>query len=95
VPDADAAAAAEPGLREIVARMRIGSTPRLIVADGRAFEQILHETSATADLVVLGLAEPGDDFVRYYERMQKLTDGLPSTLFVLAAEDLEFGTVLI
>jgi hypothetical protein len=44
---------------------------------------------------MIGIAEPRDDFVHYYERLQRRAAGLPTTLYVLAAEDLEFGEVLV
>jgi len=44
-----------------------------------------------------GVAAPDtvDDFSGYYAGLQRRVEGLPTTLFVLAAEDLAFGEVLI
>jgi hypothetical protein len=71
----------------------------VLVAGGRSFDEILHTASEDADLVFLGLAEPDSpaikgDYVAYYERMQHRLAGLPTTVLVLAAEDLAFGEVL-
>jgi len=55
---------------------------------------VLHETSADADLVIMGMAEPQEEFVDYYEHLQEMTAGMPPTLVVLAAEDLAFSEVL-
>ncbi len=67
----------------------------MIAAGDRSFADVLKASSGDADLVFMGLAEPRDDFLAYYERMQARLDGLPSTVLVLAAEDLKFGEVLL
>jgi hypothetical protein len=56
---------------------------------------MLRESSAGADLILLGMAEPGDDFAAYYAHLQEITEGLPTTAFVLAAQDVEFSKVLL
>ena len=94
VPNAAAQQAAKQNLAKIVQNLRIGATPRVILADNRPFEQILHTTSAKADLVFLGLATPSDNFTAYYRDLQQRTMGLPPTIFVLASEELEFAEVL-
>ena len=69
----------------------------MIVADGRPFDEILRAASADADLVFLGMAAPDSvdgDFEAYYARLRERTAGLPSTVFVLAAEEIAFGQVL-
>jgi len=43
---------------------------------------------------MLGIAEPGDDFQDYYTKMQKRSQGLPSTILVLAAPNFAFTEVL-
>ena len=49
-----------------------------------------------ADLVFLGMREPepDSDYQPYYERMRALAEEMPTTAFVLAAEDVPFGEVL-
>ncbi len=68
----------------------------VILSEGRPFDQILRETSANADVILLGLAAPGEDdrFSDYYTALRERTEGLPATLFVLAAEGVAFGQVL-
>jgi amino acid transporter len=95
VPNEAAAPAALENLKSIVRQSRTDAIPEVIIADGRPFEEILRESSRVADLVFLGLAEPNADFVQYYESVMKRTSGLPTTLFVLAAEDLAFREVLL
>ena len=83
-------------LEAMVSRMRIGEVDlRILVSGGRPFHEILQESSADADLALLGMAEPDDRFREYYERMQERTQGLPPTLLVLASEDMEFAEVLV
>jgi hypothetical protein len=38
--------------------------------------------------------EPGVDYQPYYERMRAMAAGMPTTAFVLAAEDVPFGEIL-
>jgi len=94
VPDSNAQGAAEQNLHQLVKGLRIGAVPRVIVADGRPFDDILATTSRTADLVFLGLAVPADNFGDYYLDLKRRTSVLPATMFVLASEDLEFAEVL-
>jgi hypothetical protein len=42
----------------------------------------------------MGMAEPDENFKSYYENIQKRLDGLPTTIMVLAAEEISFGEVL-
>ncbi len=79
----------------LLARSRTGLDFEVVISGDRPFQQILEESSQEADLVMIGIAEPEDDFVSYYERLRKRVAHLPTTLFVLAAEDLEFGEVLV
>ncbi len=99
VPTEAAAEATQANLAPIVEQTRTGATLDVIVGHGRPFDAILREASADADLVFLGMAAPdpeatNDDFERYYEQLGERTAGLPSTVFVLAAEEIAFGQVL-
>jgi solute carrier family 12 sodium/potassium/chloride transporter 2 len=97
VPDDEAAAAAGANLRSIIEGLRIGAEADVLVGRREEFPRILRETSADADLVFLGLAPPDKvpDFTAYYEKLQENTAGLPTTAFVLAAEDMDFAEVLL
>jgi hypothetical protein len=96
VPNEMAAASARNNLENLVAQMRIEAHPHVIIANGRSFDDILHETSQDADLIFLGMATPSDrfNFTEYYENLHRRTADLPSTLFVLAAPDFSFSEVL-
>ncbi|MDJ0704355.1 MAG: Na-K-Cl cotransporter [Leptolyngbyaceae cyanobacterium MO_188.B28] len=93
-PDHAAAAAAQTNLDKLTQDLRIGAVSEVIVAAGRPFDEILQTSSQSADLVFLGLATPDENFSEYYRSLQKRTAGLPSTVFVLASEDLAFAEVL-
>ncbi len=96
VPSAAGAKDAEANLQAIAMNLRTGAVPDVIVADGRPFNEILRASSGGADLVFLGMKEPepGGDYARYYEGLLARTAGLPTTAFVLAAEDLEFEEIM-
>ncbi|MEL6494008.1 MAG: amino acid permease [Cyanobacteria bacterium J06623_7] len=94
VPNGAAAAAAKENLSSFSKSLRIDVIPKVIVADGRSFDEILQQSSGNSDLVFLGMAEPSDGFVDYYEKLQHKVANLPSTIFVLAAPDFAFGELL-
>ncbi|MCH8277291.1 MAG: amino acid permease, partial [Bacteroidetes bacterium] len=95
VPSADAAAGAARNLDEMVSTSRTGARTEILVADNRPFSEILRSSSSNADLVFIGMATPDGDFTKYYENLQERTRGLPTTVFVLAAENLAFGDVIL
>ncbi len=96
VDDEQAEEEVRENLARIVNKIRTGAKPEVIVANDKSFNEILHESSANADLVLLGMAEPDEekDFTAYYERLQQRLSGLPTTIMVLAAEEISFGEVL-
>lgn len=94
VNDHNAVEIATENVREFIAKLKIDLTPEIILSNGRSFDDILHSSSQSADLVFLGLAIPKEDFAEYYQTWQRRTDGLPSTVFVLAASDFPFEEIL-
>lgn len=94
VQDENAARDAERNLSGMIRKLRTGARLEVIVADGRSFDEVLHESSANADLICLGLAKPGENFEEYYRQMQERLENLPTSLLVLAAEEISFGEVL-
>jgi amino acid transporter len=94
VPDETAAAAAGDNLEEYVEKLRIDVTSQVLIAQGRPFGEILRQHSRNADLVFLGMATPGENYMEYYENLQAKVTDLPSTIFVLAAPGFAFGNVL-
>ncbi len=96
VPSERAREDALANLERIVEETRTGLKPEVLVAsEGSDVFQVLKASSAQADLVLMGMRSPGDeDFVEYYEALQRQTEGMPTTLFVLAAEEVAFRAVL-
>ncbi|MGF1601328.1 MAG: Na-K-Cl cotransporter [Thermosynechococcaceae cyanobacterium] len=93
-PNQTAAAATRANMVEVLKRLRIDAVVEVLVSDGQPFNKILKSSSKTADLVILGMATPDENFSQYYAEQQESTSGLPTTLFVLASEDLAFIEVL-
>lgn len=100
VPDEAAAEAAQSNLDEMIQSLRIVAVPKVLVAGDRPFDDILHESSAFADLIILGMASPDtipdgiEGYANYYARLQQRTMKLPTMMFVLAAADFAFTEVL-
>jgi solute carrier family 12 sodium/potassium/chloride transporter 2 len=96
VPDDEAAQDARANLRAMAERTRTGAEPHVFASRGRPFFEILHESSRDADLVFMGIARPETGtFEEYYRELRDRTEGLPSTIFVLAAEEIAFREVLL
>jgi len=94
VPNDTAAKDAEKNLSQVVESLRIDLDKQIIVANGRSFWEIIDTSSRNSDLVFLGMAEPKSDYHEYYQNLLAKTSRLPTTLFVLAAQDLVFGEIL-
>ncbi|MEL6603806.1 MAG: amino acid permease [Cyanobacteria bacterium J06614_10] len=94
VPDEAAAQAAQGNIEGLTNSLRIGATSEIILAEDRPFNKILRASSATADLIFMGLALPDEDFTGYYQALQERIAGLPPTVLVLASENLDFSEML-
>lgn len=94
-PTTEAAAGTARNLSEIATAAPTGVQTELLVADDGPFSEILRASSRDADLVILGMAEPDSDSASYYESLQELTKGRPTTIFVLAGETLPFDEVML
>lgn len=95
VPTPEAAAGARPNLEAIVRSMRSGATAEVLVSDGRPFVDIMKDSSRGADFILMGMREPDEQFKMYYERMRDMVEGMPTAAFVLAAEDMPFGEIVV
>jgi solute carrier family 12 (sodium/potassium/chloride transporter), member 2 len=90
------AAKAREEMEALLADLRLGEIRLDIpVVGGRSFTEVLRAASADADIVFLGMAAPDEDFRESYDRLQEMSEGLPSTVFVLAERGLEFAEVLV
>ena len=95
VPTEAAAEGIRTNLDNMISSMRINFERKIIINNDRPFWEVLHEESDHADLVMLGLAEPTDNFLAYYETLSERTQGLPATVFVLAAQEMAFKEILL
>ena len=96
VPDEEAAREARKNLVAMAEKTRTGAEPHVLASNGKAFFDILQESSADSDLVFMGIASPErGGFEEYYAELRERTEGLPSTVFVLAAEEIAFREVLL
>ncbi|WP_138430831.1 amino acid permease [Fodinibius saliphilus] len=89
---------AQRNLTRIMNKIRIDANAEVLLSNGKSFDDILHESSEGADLILMGLAEPNEmenDFKQYYENLHDRLSGLPTTVMVLAAEEISFGEVLL
>jgi hypothetical protein len=96
VPDEEAAVEARKNLALMAERTRTGAEPFVFASEGRPFFDLLQESSGDADLVFMGIAQPTEGgFEEYYATLRERTEGLPTTVFVLAAEEIAFREVLL
>ena len=95
VPNEEARQSAEDNLAELITKVRTDAIPEVLVTDDQPFEKILHESSGTADLILMGMAEPDDAFVSYLDQTLTRISGLPTTVLVLASQELKFSEVLL
>ena len=99
VQDDTAVAPATRNLERLINSSRIGAATNVIVTDGRPFVDILRHDSRDADIVFLGMRRPcegenASTYAQYYETLQGYADGMPTTAFVLAAQDIVFADIL-
>ncbi len=77
------------GLANLLPETRIGAESEVIVKPAdRSIMEVLHQTSADADVVFLGLQEPepGDE-AAYADRIIELSGGLNTCIFVRSADE--------
>jgi len=91
-----AAEGASENLSKLLKEMRVDHNEKVIFDESRNFYEVLEQESSNADLIMLGMAVPKEDFdyQAYYLNLSSKTKNLPSTLFVLASQEVEFGEVL-
>jgi hypothetical protein len=95
VQDEKAAKDAKQNLSVVIKKLRTGAKLEVIVSNGRSFDEVLHESSANVDLIFMGMALPGENFEEYYNNFQTKINNLPTTILVMAAEEISFGEVLL
>lgn len=95
VPDAEAEQPAYENLSKLVKKVRTDAIAEVLVMDGQSFEQILRRSSSDADIIFMGMAQPNDEYVSYFEQTFSRIRGLPTTVLVLASQELKFSEVLL
>jgi amino acid transporter len=85
-------------LNEFVGDQRLSMEVEISAMNGRGPFELIHESSADADLVLCGLKHPGPeendaDYQHYCEHFLQSTQDLP-VAFVLSAEDIDFGEIV-
>jgi hypothetical protein len=55
----------------------------------------MKDSSRGADFILMGMREPDEGFQAAYERMRDAVEGMPTAAFVLAAEDMPFGEIVV
>ena len=91
----NAAEEAQKNISELLKKVRIDIQENLVVSYGQSFDELRRKISGKADLVLLGMQEPGDNFLYYYTEMIQKIEGAPSTMFVLASQEINFEEVLL
>jgi hypothetical protein len=74
----------QSSLAQLIPKARIIARPEVIVrAEAASFADVIHERSAGADIVFLGLRDPAPgDEEAYADSLTELVEGLPTTVFV-------------
>ncbi len=85
---------ARENLQRLLQKFRIDAKAQVIVAGDRPFPEILRHSSRNADLILLGLANPDNDLRSSYQRVQAMTQGLPTAMFVLTSPDFASRDIL-
>ena len=80
----------------IIEDARIDATTEVILRQGRPIAEIMHETSGDADLAIMGIGLPssGDQADAFFERMNRMLEGMPTTLLVRSARTFRGEPVL-
>ncbi|MCF8229023.1 MAG: amino acid permease [Bacteroidales bacterium] len=94
VKDKEARQELEENLLNLTKNFRMKLNISVMLSEGKSFEQIAHEKSSDADLMILGLATPGENFIAYYQDLTEKIKDLPTTMFVLASQDMKFEEIL-
>ena len=87
---------AEAGIQRVLDNARVEARPRVILRGGRAIHQIMHDESGAADLAIigLGLPRPEESPDPFFERMDRMLDGMPTTVLVHSARNFKGAPVL-
>jgi len=76
-------------LQEMISEVRIKAEPKVIIKPKeKSVTEIIHDNSANANIVFMGLNIPQDgEEESYVERLEELSEGLKTTVFVRNSEE--------
>lgn len=88
----------EQYLKSFMTDQRLDIVVEVLDSRGRMPFDLMRESSASADMVLLGMKHPGEDespeaYLAYYHRLIASTQGLPVVL-VLSAEEVDFSQII-
>ena len=95
VPDEEAEQPAYENLSTLVKKVRTDAIAEVLVMNGQSFDELLRSSSRDADIIFMGMAQPREDYALYFEQTFSRIRGLPTTVLVLAAQELKFSEVLL
>ena len=89
---------AQKGTESFIKSRRLNAETEVIYSQSRDVFETIRNSSEGASLVFLGMRAPEDDesveeYSRYYQDLLRRTEGLPSTVMVIAAETIDFHRV--
>lgn len=89
---------ADAELAEFLESVRVKAQTRVIDSHGRTFTEVIAENSADAALTFIGLRPPRSDeparsYADYFSLLRGGLSKVPSPVFVLAAEDVDFRRI--
>jgi len=85
--------AAEKNIEHIINEIRIDAEADIIISKERSFDEILIENSSAADLILMGLAQPNENYADYFKSVQKRIKPLPTTILALPAQEVSLGEI--
>jgi hypothetical protein len=75
-------------VNEMINEVRIKAEPKIIKPQDRSVTEVIHENSRNANLVFMGLNIPKEGEEKdYVTRIEELSDGLKTTIFVRNGEE--------
>ncbi len=95
VPDHEAEQPAYENLSRLVKKVRTDAIAEVLVKNNKTFDEILIASSSDADIIFMGMAQPHDGYVEYFEQTFARIRQLPTTILVLASQELKFSEVLL
>ncbi len=96
IPEGNSVKEAEQRINAVLEKARLKATATVIVDDGRAITDVMHDHSRNADLAIIGLRLPPQDEQAdvFFERVNDILTDMPTTVLVHSARNFEGEPVL-